>query len=370
MVLDRLRARDEWKFFGVLPKADRPLAVVWWALLLLRGVLPALFAVAMGVLVGAVQRGDSADRAALDRRRRVRAAAGHFAAASGDRQEPRQPHGGVALRRTDRAPACVRPAWATSKIRASPPTSRWRAISTSASAARRSRSRWTSSAPGSSSSSPGSPPRCCSPRTRGGRRCCSAARGSRRNGCCAKARCGATATPTRYVRRSVTPTTRIGSPSIRRPPRSCACSGLSTWTVERFTTQRRRLFDLRWEATRLRERPVVWSLLIVLAANVAVFVSIALGVNAGRIDLGAGGHVRERGRDHQHDRVRRIVVGARRRRRTGRRGAAAAAGDGSAGRAGARHRARRGTCRPARSVSATSRSPIRPAAARCSTASI
>ena len=59
MVLDGLRARDEWKFFGVLPKADRPLAFVWWALLLLRGVLPALFAIAMGVLIGAVQRGDS-----------------------------------------------------------------------------------------------------------------------------------------------------------------------------------------------------------------------------------------------------------------------------------------------------------------------
>ena len=40
-------------------RADRPLAVAWWALLLLRGVLPAVFAIAMGVLVGAVQRGRS-----------------------------------------------------------------------------------------------------------------------------------------------------------------------------------------------------------------------------------------------------------------------------------------------------------------------
>ena len=59
--------------------------------------------------------------------------------------------------------------------------------------------------------------------------------GSPRNGCCAKARSGATATPTRYVRRSATPTTRIGSRSIRRRQKSCACSDLSTWTVERFT---------------------------------------------------------------------------------------------------------------------------------------
>jgi len=55
----RLRERNEWKFFGVLPKADRALAVVWWVVLVLRGALPAAFAVAMGALVGAVQRGDS-----------------------------------------------------------------------------------------------------------------------------------------------------------------------------------------------------------------------------------------------------------------------------------------------------------------------
>jgi ABC-type multidrug transport system fused ATPase/permease subunit len=55
LVLQRLRERVEWKFFGVLPKADRRLAGLWWLVVILRGVLPALFAVAMGVLVGAVQ---------------------------------------------------------------------------------------------------------------------------------------------------------------------------------------------------------------------------------------------------------------------------------------------------------------------------
>ena len=58
-MLQRLRARQEWQFFAALPKADSLLAIVWWAVLLLRGVLPALFAVAMGVLVAAVQRGGS-----------------------------------------------------------------------------------------------------------------------------------------------------------------------------------------------------------------------------------------------------------------------------------------------------------------------
>jgi ABC-type multidrug transport system fused ATPase/permease subunit len=53
----RLRERQEWKFFGVLPQADRALAVAWWVVLILRGALPAIFAIAMGALVGAVQRG-------------------------------------------------------------------------------------------------------------------------------------------------------------------------------------------------------------------------------------------------------------------------------------------------------------------------
>ena len=58
-MLDRLRDRQEWRFFGVLPKADGPLAVAWWSVIALRGVLPAGFAVAMGMLVGAVQRDES-----------------------------------------------------------------------------------------------------------------------------------------------------------------------------------------------------------------------------------------------------------------------------------------------------------------------
>ena len=52
-----LRGRKEWQFFSVLPRADAALAAGWWTILILRGVLPVLFAVAMGTLVGAVQRG-------------------------------------------------------------------------------------------------------------------------------------------------------------------------------------------------------------------------------------------------------------------------------------------------------------------------
>jgi ABC-type multidrug transport system fused ATPase/permease subunit len=58
-VLQRLTERKEWKFFSILPKADPGLAAAWWTTLLLRGILPGGFAIAMGVLVGAVRRGDS-----------------------------------------------------------------------------------------------------------------------------------------------------------------------------------------------------------------------------------------------------------------------------------------------------------------------
>jgi ABC-type multidrug transport system fused ATPase/permease subunit len=57
-VLSKLRDRQEWKFFGVLHKADTGMAVAWWVVLALRGTLPAGFAIAMGSVIGSVQRGD------------------------------------------------------------------------------------------------------------------------------------------------------------------------------------------------------------------------------------------------------------------------------------------------------------------------
>ena len=54
-MLKRLRRREEWQFAAVLPRADAWLAALWWTLLVARGLLPALFAIAMGRLVGAVQ---------------------------------------------------------------------------------------------------------------------------------------------------------------------------------------------------------------------------------------------------------------------------------------------------------------------------
>src|SRR5579871_4525806 len=53
-VLNSFAQRNEIKLASVLPRADAPLAAVWWLVLVLRGILPAVFAMAM--LVGAIQQ--------------------------------------------------------------------------------------------------------------------------------------------------------------------------------------------------------------------------------------------------------------------------------------------------------------------------
>ena len=58
-MIARIRRSAEWQFFGVLYRAAPALAMAWWALIVLRGLLPAAFAVAMGVLVMRVQAGGS-----------------------------------------------------------------------------------------------------------------------------------------------------------------------------------------------------------------------------------------------------------------------------------------------------------------------
>ena len=61
--------------------------------------------------------------------------------------------------------------------------------------------------------------------------------------------------------------------------------GLAAWTVERFRRHRRRLHDLRWQATKLRERPLATSLVLVLLANAVVFGAMAMDANAGALAL-------------------------------------------------------------------------------------
>ena len=58
-LLSRLRARQELRLAAALSQADRQMAVGWWSMLIARGLLPAAFSVATGVLVGAIQHRSS-----------------------------------------------------------------------------------------------------------------------------------------------------------------------------------------------------------------------------------------------------------------------------------------------------------------------
>ncbi len=57
--MGRLTSRQEWKFFQALPRADGLLAFVWWTVVILRAVLPSALAITLGFLIGAVTKGDS-----------------------------------------------------------------------------------------------------------------------------------------------------------------------------------------------------------------------------------------------------------------------------------------------------------------------
>ncbi|MFY9905036.1 MAG: hypothetical protein WBX02_14355 [Terriglobales bacterium] len=58
VVLQRLTERKEWKFFIVLPEGGPRLGHRLVGILLVRGILPAAVAIAMGALVAAVQHGN------------------------------------------------------------------------------------------------------------------------------------------------------------------------------------------------------------------------------------------------------------------------------------------------------------------------
>jgi ABC-type multidrug transport system ATPase subunit len=53
--------------------------------------------------------------------------------------------------------------------------------------------------------------------------------------------------------------------------------GLADWVLARFVERRTLLFERIYHATRLRERPLAWSLLLVTSASLAVFAALALG---------------------------------------------------------------------------------------------
>jgi len=280
-----LTARNEWKFFSVLPKADLPLAFAWWAALLLRGLLPAVFTVAMGFLVGAVQRGDSlaAPLAMVGAvfvllqilsplHQAIGANLGSRLAAwlydelthacvgppgMGHLEDPRLTTDLTMARDFDLgisgpplsiamdfiasgmvelvggiASALVLAAyawWAPIVLVGAWVATHWLL---------RESAIWRD-----------------------------------RN--------------TEEVREAERHADYAYRLAVDPPAaKELRLFGLSAWTVERFGSQRRKLLDLQWKATRLRERPVLWSLLVVLSANLLVFWAIANEAASGRLALG------------------------------------------------------------------------------------
>jgi ATP-binding cassette subfamily B protein len=284
-MLESLTARKEWKFFAVLPKADPVLAAAWWIVLLLRGILPAAFAIAMGVLVGAVERGQPltgplALAGAIFVLLQVLSPIHQALSANlGDR---------TAAWLYDRlTEACVRPPGIghledptlTADLTVArdfdlgmtgPPLSismdfiaggLVEMIGGIASAVILLRYAWW-----------------------------------------APLLLAGAWSATHWLLRESGVWRDRNNPEVRAaqrdadyayrlavdPPASkeLRLFGLSDWTIDRFVARRTRLHQLQYSATRLRERPVIWSLLLVISANVIVFWQLAGAVAHGGISLG------------------------------------------------------------------------------------
>ena len=284
-MLQSLTARKEWKFFAVLPQADPGLAAAWWTVLLLRGILPAAFAIAMGVLVGAVQQGHPL------------AGPLTFVGAIFVLLQVLSPiHQAVSANLGDRTAAwlydrlteaCVRPpgighledATLTSDLTVArdfdlgmtgPPLSiSMDFIATGlvemtggvASAVILARYAW------------------WAPLLLAG--AWLATHWLLRESAIWHDR---QTEEVRAAQRDADYAYRLAVD----PPASkeLRLFGLAGWTIDRFLARRTRLHELQYAATRMRERPVLWSLLLVTSANVMVFWLLASAAAHGRISLG------------------------------------------------------------------------------------
>ncbi len=283
-MLRRLRERQEWKFFGALPKADRGLAVAWWAALILRGVLPAVFAIAMGGLVGAVQGGGAMVgplafvgvvfvllqvlgpiHQALSANLGSRVAAWLYDRLTeacvgppgmGHLEDPELTSDLTVAREFD-AGMTGPPMFINMDFIAGGLVEM---IGGLASAVVLFGYAWW-----------------------------------------APLLLAGAWLATHWLLRESAVWRDRNTPEVRAaqrhadyayrlavdPPaaKELRLFGLASWTVERFTSRRKLLFDLQYHATRLRERPVVWSLLLVALANVVVFWTLADAAFSGRLDL-------------------------------------------------------------------------------------
>jgi ABC-type multidrug transport system fused ATPase/permease subunit len=280
----RLRERGEWTFFASLPQADGLLAGVWWAVLVLRGVLPAVFAVAMGALVGAVQDGGS-----------LAAPLGFVGGVFLLLQVLAPLHQAVSANLGDRMAAwlydrltesCVRPPGMghledpelTGDLTVArdfdlgmtgPPLNisidfiadgLVEMIGGVACAIVLFAYAW------------------WAPIVLGG--AWLATHWLLRESAVWRDRNTA---EVRAAQRDADYAYRLAVDPA--PAKELRLFGLADWTVARFNARRTRLHALQYEATRLRERPLLWSLLLVIGANVGVFWSLARAVESGSVSL-------------------------------------------------------------------------------------
>ncbi|HTS70331.1 MAG TPA: ABC transporter ATP-binding protein [Terriglobia bacterium] len=284
-MIRKLKARPEWKFFGVLPKANRALALAWWGVLLLRGLLPACFAVAMGLLVGAITRSSSlatplALVGILFFLLQVLAPLHQVISMNLGSQTSGWLYDQLTT-------ACVRPPGIG---HLEDPR-----LTTDLAMARDFDLAITG------------PPLSISMdfiasgvvELVGGLAATAILAGY---SWWAPLVLGAAWLSTHWLLRESAIWKDRNTEEVRAAQRQADYAyrlavdppaakevrlfGLAGWVVNRFSSARRRVLDLQWEATRLRERPVLWSLLIVLGGNVLVFWMMAQDLVAGRLDLG------------------------------------------------------------------------------------
>jgi ABC-type multidrug transport system fused ATPase/permease subunit len=280
-----LRERPEWKFFAVLPRADRPLAIAWWTALILRGVLPVAFAVATGVLIRAVQNGGAlagplALVGVLFVLVQVLAPVhGAISANLGSR---------VAAWLYDRlAEACVRPPGVghleDPKLTGDLAVAREFDLGMTG------------------------PPMFINVDFIAGSLVemvsgLAAALALFAYSWWAPIVLAGAWLATHWLLRESAVWRDRNTPEVRAAQRQADYAyrlavdppsakelrlfGLAPWTIDRFTSLRQQLYDRVYRATRLRERSVAWSVLLLVAANVAVFGSLASAAADGRLDLG------------------------------------------------------------------------------------
>ena len=284
MTIRALRRRQEVRFFGVLYRADPALAVAWWVVLVCRGVLPAVFAVATGALVGAVQGG--------------RELAGPLAAVGAVfvlLQVLTPIHQAIGTNLGDRAAAWLYDRLTEASVR--PPGMGHLedpALSGDLTAARDFDLGMT-----------GPPLSISMDFIAGGlvELLAGLAAAVVLFGFAwwAPPLLGGAWLATHWLLRESSVWRDRATEEVRSAQREADYTyrlavdppaakelrlfGLAGWTIERFTSHRRRLHELQYRATRLRERPLAWSVALVVGANLIVFWALAGAAADGRLGL-------------------------------------------------------------------------------------